>query len=116
MCGYNHCLHKGEKVTEQDSIMVGKRRLHIDCAEVRDHIEIIKNLYFNYVESANYVEVVGVINNIIFKKGVNPRYMIFALKHIISKNVVIKSPYFLHYLPKNKIIIKLWEKENGVNK
>lgn len=111
MCGYSHCLHKGEKVIDEDSVVVGKRRFHKDCAETRDYIEILKKLYFDYVENPKYVEVVGVINNIIFKKGVDPRYMIFALKHIISKNVRIKSPYFMHYLPKNNTILKLWKNE-----
>jgi hypothetical protein len=111
VCGYAHCLHKNEKVIDVDSVVVGKRRFHKDCAEIRNHIEILKKLYFDYVENPKYVEVVGVINNIVFKKGVNPKYMIFALKYIINKNVRIKSPYFLHYLPKNNTILKLWKKE-----
>jgi hypothetical protein len=115
VCGYNHCLHKGDKVTEQDSVIVGKRRFHIDCAEVKGYIDTLKDMYFDHIdEKANYVEVLSVINNIVFTKGVDPRFMIFALQYIINVKARLKSPYSLHYLPNNQRIVKLWQKENGV--
>jgi hypothetical protein len=111
-CGYTHCLHKNEKMNEEDSVLVGKGRFHKDCAEVRGYIDTLKDMYFDHInEKANYIEVLSVINNIVFKKGIDPRYMIFALQYIIKKNARIKSPYSLHYLPDNKTIQNLWKKE-----
>lgn len=113
VCGYKHCLLKGEKIKEEDAVMVGTRRFHSQCADVHKKIEQIKSLYFDEIDDkANFVEVVSVINNIIFKKNINPDYMIFALQYVIKKKIRVKSPYSLHYLPKNKIIVNLWTKEN----
>jgi hypothetical protein len=95
-------------------VLVGKKRFHKDCAEVREYIETMKTLYFDEIDNkANYVEVVSVLNNIIFKKGVDPRYMVFAIKYIIKKKARMKSPYSLHYLPTNKTIVILYNKEKG---
>lgn len=116
VCGYTHCLHPNEKATESEMVLVGKKRFHKDCAEIREYIEEMKTLYFDNIDDkANYVEVISVLNNIIFKKGVDPRYMIFAIKYIIKKKARLKSPYSLHYLPTNKIIVNLYNKERGEN-
>ena len=111
-CGYNHCLHKGEKVLEQDSVIIGNRRFHKDCAEVRRYIEEIKEVYYDDVDKrVNFAQLSCAINNIVFNKGVDPRYLLFALKYIISIKAKINSPYTLHYLPKNNKILNLWKKE-----
>jgi uncharacterized membrane-anchored protein len=52
---------------------------------------------------------VNVINNIVFKKGVDPEYLYFALNYTIMKNITIKSPYGLHYIIDNKRIKDLWK-------
>jgi hypothetical protein len=111
VCGYTHCLHKGEKVSEQDSVIVGKRRFHKDCAQMKEYIDEIKDLYFDYIDKdADYKVVLSVINNMIFKKGIDPEYFLFGLKKWVWKKVKIKSPYSLHYLATNKILLAEWEK------
>jgi hypothetical protein len=116
VCGYVHCLHHGEKIKEEDAVIVGKRKFHKDCAEYKQYIDKMKDLYFDNIDkNAKYQEVLGVLNNIIFKKGVDPKFMIFAMEYIIRKKAKVKSPYVLHYLPENKLIQQLYNKERSKN-
>jgi hypothetical protein len=115
VCGYTHCLHINEKVKEEDSVIIGNKHLHKECAEIKSKIDTLKDLYYDEIDkNVKFVELVGVLNNIVFKKGVSPDYMIFALKYSIDKRIRIKSPYSLHYLVTNKVITQLWKKESGV--
>jgi hypothetical protein len=109
VCGYRHCLHKGEKVKQEEAVTVGTRRYHADCAAIHRKIEQMKDLYYEKIdENAEFVQLTSVLNNIVFTKKINPDYMLFALNYIVKKKVKINSPYALHYLPKNKLIFKLW--------
>jgi DNA-binding MarR family transcriptional regulator len=90
----------------------GKAYLEEQKKKSAEYIEELKDLYFEQIDkNADYVQVVSVINCIVFKKFVDPRYMIFAIKYLIKKHARIKSPYSLHYLPNNKTIQNLWKKE-----
>jgi hypothetical protein len=114
VCGYKHCLHKGEKVKQDEAVIVGMRRYHIDCAALHKKIEHMKDLYYERIdEKAEFIQLMSVLNNILFKKAVDPDYMLFALSHVIKMNIKIKSPYSLHYLPNNKTILNLWNKGEG---
>lgn len=114
VCGYSHCLHKGEKINKNDAVIVGNRRFHTDCADLHCKINKMKDLYYeNIDDNVEFVTLMSVINNIIFNKRIDPDYMLFALNHVINRKIKIKSPYLLHYLPDNKIIISLWNKGEG---
>lgn len=116
VCGYKHCLHKGEKVKQEDAVIVGTRRYHADCAALHRKIELMKDLYYEKIdEKAEFVQLMSVLNNILFKKNIDPDYMLFALNYVISRKIRIKTPYSLHYLPENKIILNLYKKERGEN-
>ena len=45
VCGYNHCLHHGEKVKSSESVVVGKKHYHWDCAETKQKIKECVDLY-----------------------------------------------------------------------
>lgn len=108
-CQYAHCIHPNEKVSEEDIVIVGHKRFHKDCAELRAKIERIKNIYFKTINNSSneYVQVLAVINNLVFKKGYSPEFIEFALKYIaVTCSTNIKSPYSLYYVVKNGIILK----------
>lgn len=112
VCGYNHCLKPNEKIPASESVIIGKRRYHKECAELRSKIERIKRIYFDYIDSkSDYVQVVGVINNLIFNKGYDADYVEFTMKYtaIFGKN--IKSPYILHTIIKNGIVERKYNNE-----
>ena len=108
-CGYKHCLHPNEKVPLSESVQVGKRRYHKDCADLYSKIEQIKRIYFDYIDDkCDYVQVVGVINNLIFVKGYDADFVMFMMKYtaVFCQNQNIKSPYILHTIIKNGIVEK----------
>lgn len=106
-CKYVHCLNPDKKIPEKEVVMVGKQRFHKECAELRERVERIKKIYFDYVDDkADYVQVVGVLNNLIFKKKYDVDYVEFMLKYTVVYVRNIKSPYILHTIIKNGIVEK----------
>lgn len=117
-CGYNHCLKPDEKVPESESVLVGKRRFHKECAELREQIERIKRIYFDHIDNkSDYVQVVGVVNHLIFKKGYSADYIEFLLMYLSIFYYNLKSPYALHRIAENSFIKEKYDnkqKKEGV--
>jgi hypothetical protein len=112
-CGYRHCLKPNEKIPASEVVMVGKQRYHKECAELHKRIEIIKRIYFDYInEKSDYVQVVGVINNLIFSKGYDIEYVEFTMKYTAIYGKNIKTPYLLHTIIDNGIVEKKYNNEN----
>lgn len=90
---------------ESEAVFVGKRRFHKECAELREQIERIKRIYFDHIDSnCDYVQVVGVINHLIFKKGYSADYIEFLMKYTSLFCNNVKSPYILHSIAENSFI------------
>jgi hypothetical protein len=112
VCGYNHCQIK-EKIPASEAVVVGKRRYHKECAEIHSKIEDIKRIYFDYIDNnSDYVQVVGVINNLIFAKFYSVDFIEFAVKYTVIYGGKIKSPYALHKIVKNGIVERKYNDEN----
>lgn len=112
-CGYAHCRKPDEKVPASEAVLVGQRRWHKECVEIRDAINRIKDIYFNCIDDkSDYVQVMGVINSLIFNKGYKPDYVEFMMKYAAvycQRN--IKSPYILHIIIENGIVEKKYKDE-----
>ena len=71
ICAYKHCLHHGEKVKASESVVVGKKYYHWDCAEIKQKIKECADLYVGYIEDkSQYPIVVRIINTLVFKNKV----------------------------------------------
>jgi len=112
VCGYKHCkIHN--KIPASEAVIVGNRRYHIQCAETREKLNEMRDLYIDNIDkNVAIVELVSVLNQLIFTKNVNIDYMLFAMKNVVLRKLRIKSPYTLHYIAENKQIQTLWIKEN----
>lgn len=111
-CGYRHCVKPDEKVLETEAVRVGRRYYHPECSKMADKIDVIKKIYFDYIDDkSNYVEVVGVINNLIFKKQYDVDFVEFLMKYTVVYGGKIKSPYILHVIAKNGIVDKKYNDE-----
>lgn len=106
VCGYNHCLHHGQKVRSSESVVVGKKHYHWDCAETKQKIKECADLYMEYIEDkTQYPMAVKIINNLVFKSKIP---VDFILKNIMFQQRYYsdKPVYVLYGLRK-----LFWEKE-----
>lgn len=117
VCGYKHCLHKGEKVLESEAIVVNKKRYHKDCLQISETIKLIKDTYIEKInDKENPVVILSVVNNLVFKKGVDADFLLFALEDIARRKVDVKSPYTMHYFDKNMILKEKWRTRNDADR
>jgi hypothetical protein len=112
VCGYSHCLHKGEEVNKEDGVKIGTRYYHMDCARQRNEKEEVRKIYLEEVNPTEVMKLLNsVINNIVHVKNVESSLLLYALKYAVSNKFKINNPYGLHYLVGNKKI-----KESYVNR
>ena len=81
VCGYKHCLHSGEKVSDSESVVIGKRHYHTDCARLRADIKECAELYMEKIEDKTiYPAAVKIISNLIFSSRVPVEYIKNSIK------------------------------------
>lgn len=116
ICRYAHCKHENKEIAKEDATKVGNRYMHPDCAITSENITNIRDLYFEKVSKTVVMkQLVSVINNIIFKKNIDPAYLLFALNYAIRNKIPIKSPYSLHYIIDYKNIKDSWTKKQATS-
>ena len=75
-CAYPNCLHKGEKVSSEESVIIGKKHYHWDCAQIKREIQDCAELYVNRCgDKTLYPTVIRIINNMVFKSKVPVEYI-----------------------------------------
>lgn len=112
VCGYKHCIHNGEKVTESEAIMVGKKKYHKDCLRVSEIIKLIRDTYIEHQnKDENYAVILRVVNTLVFNKGIDADYVLYWLEDINKKGIKLKSPYALHYCTKNLALKQKWRED-----
>lgn len=106
VCAYPYCLHHGEKVSSSESVVIGKKHYHWDCAAIKLEIQDCANTYIEYIEDkTKYPIVLRIINTMVFKNMVP----IDFIKHKIeySKSYYKNKPVYALY----GIRKLFWEKE-----
>jgi hypothetical protein len=82
VCGYKHCLYPNEKVKDSESVVIGKRHYHTDCAELRKNIKECTELYMEKIEDKTiYPAAVRIISTMIFKNRIPVNYIKNDIKH-----------------------------------
>lgn len=111
-CAFPHCQHSSCEIPRDEAVKVGARYMHKDCATVSEYMQKTVDLYYEQVSNTVVIKMLrSVLNNIIFKKKVDPKFLYFALDFAIKNKIPIKSPYSLHYLVDNSRIKDLWKKK-----
>lgn len=71
VCGYSRCLHNGEKVKQSESVVIGRKHYHWDCAATRQTIQECVSLYMENIEDkTQYPVVTRIINTLVFKNKI----------------------------------------------
>lgn len=104
-CQYKHCSHPEDLMLKEDAVLIGTKRYHKDCAQIHDTIERAKRVFFDNIKpDSDYVQTVGVINNLVFKKGYSADYVEFMMQWLALRGAKVNSPYSLHYAINNNLI------------
>lgn len=113
-CAFKHCQHESCEIPQDEAVKVGTRYMHKDCAEKSEYIKKTRDLYFEKISNTVVMkQLVSVLNNLVIKKNIDPKYLYFAVDFAISNKIPIKSPYGLHYLVDNNRIKELWNKKQS---
>ena len=77
VCAYKYCLHPGEKVNALESVDVGKKHYHWDCAALRQQIEECVALYASYIEDKKQCLIARrAINTLVFKNKIPVEFIL----------------------------------------
>lgn len=111
-CRYTHCKHPGEDLPMGQMVKSGKSSYyHPDCLDEKDTIAKIVDYYINNVDNrVTVAQLRSVINNIVFKKRVPAKELLFDLIYVHKSGRKINSPCTLHYIITNKKVQNEYKK------
>lgn len=108
-CGFSHCSCE-EPLTDDNAVLVGKRRWHKECIHAKDTADAIRKYYLSHIDrQVTMAFLNSVLSDVLYKKKVNADYLLFALKFAYETNKPVKSPAYLHYLADDKRIQRLYK-------
>ena len=108
-CGFAHCAC-AEPLTDNNSVMVGKRHWHKQCFHIQETVGEIRKYYLSHFDrQAPMSYLNSVINNILYEKKVDADYLLFAMKYAYETDKKINAPASLHFLASDKRIQRLYK-------
>ena len=106
VCAYPHCLHHGEKVLASQSVVIGKKHYHWDCAALKQEIQDCAQTYIGYIDDkSQYPIVLRIINTMVFKNSIPIDFIKKKIEH--SQTYYKNKPVYALYGIRNLF----WEKE-----
>lgn len=111
-CNYSKCLYKSKEIKDEDLYIDEKthRRYHKRCFQYKTLIDEIATYYYeNVSKTVVYSALINTIKNIVFKKKVEPEFLLYALRYAVKRGNMPKSPFYLHYLIDNDRIKKAYQ-------
>ena len=115
-CAYNHCLHPGSMVGDNEAVIDKGKYYHWDCLQVRNDIRELRDLYINGIDRNAKIPVLSkVLNDLVFKYDQPIEYIKFGIDYYIRHKITIKSPFTLLYLRKNKMMQREYSRHKDVS-
>ena len=82
ICAYKHCLHHDSKVKASESVVIGNKHYHWDCAAMKQEIKDCIDTYMELFADADaeekrkkYPILTRTINTLVFKNKIPPDYI-----------------------------------------
>ena len=111
-CRYSHCKHEQRELLKEDAERSGNCYYHKDCYEEVKAIAECIDLYDKHFDTDPiWAQVRRTMNEILYKRGYDPLYLLFAMKYAVAHNQKINHPAGLFYLVKDQKIKQAWEVE-----
>lgn len=110
-CRYKNCIHDNKEIDKSEAIQVNKSYYHKDCYETKEDISKIIDLFTKHINSnVIYNVLVRVINDIIFNKHNESKFLLYGLQYYIAKKIPLNYPQGLYYVIQNKDVINNYNK------
>lgn len=111
-CRWSHCKHGGE-VDKSEAVQVGSAYYHKDCYTEKKSIEDIITVYTERVDPNPIIPAIRkVINDLIFNKGYDAEYLLYAVNYCLDHGWKLKYPGGLYYVAKNDDVKTGWARKN----
>lgn len=122
-CRYSKCnkLHESTELMKEDAIQGGgKKYYHPDCYRVMVAINEIRDKFIREINPLITKQqvgiLIGVINDIVFNKGVSAEQLSFTIDYFIKhKPGALKYPAGLHYAVQDNDAKTAWRKMQDKN-
>lgn len=106
VCGYKHCLHHGDKVKDSESVVIGKKHYHWDCAALKQEIQDCADTYVEYIgDKTKYPMILKIITTMVFNNHIPIDYIKEKIEH--SRSYYKDRPVYALYGIRNLF----WEYE-----
>lgn len=96
VCAYKYCLHHGQGVKASESVIIGKKHYHWDCAETKQKIKECVDLYMEYIEDKTQCPMATkIINNLVFKNRIPVDFILNNI--MVSQRYYSNKPVYILY-------------------
>ena len=109
ICRYAKCKHNSKELPKEEAVKIGAAYYHKDCAKIKEDVETVVMLFINNVNPNTIVpQLRKVVNNIIFDKGIDSDFLVFALRYYIDNKYTLNYPGGLYYVIQNKTVLNAY--------
>lgn len=114
-CAWTHCKYNKNITDGQETVKIGNRNYHKECACEKDNINNCIALFTEQINGQIVMsQLRSVINNLIFKQGFESDYVVFAIQYAIDHpEYKLTYPQGLHRICKDQKIIGLWKTQKA---
>lgn len=110
-CRFKNCIYDDKKLDKSEAIKIGNSYYHKECNEIKEDIKLIVDLFTKHINSnVVYSVLMRVINEIVFTRKIDSKFLLFGLKYYIQNKIPLNYPQGLYYVIQNKDV------ENTYNK
>lgn len=96
ICSYKYCLHNGEKVKASESVTIGKKHYHWDCAGMKQEIKDCVDTYMECInDKTQFPAACKIINMMVFKNKIPVEFIKENIK--TSKLYYSQKPVYVLY-------------------
>lgn len=108
-CCYQQCKY-GNQVKKNEAIKNGSHYFHKECLEEKLAKVEIYNLFIENFPQSVFATVRKGINDMVDKKGIEAKYLLFVLKYSLKKKFNLNHIFGLSYYANNDEVKKAYKK------
>lgn len=109
-CSWSHCKYDDKTLNPILAAKYGNKYYHQECLQEKLNIERIKDLYGTEIDTnVVYAFLCRILKNIIFNKGNDSEFVLFAVEFAIKTHRPMTSPASLYYLVTDRAVLAAYK-------